>query len=333
MPFPKVPGDLTVLPFIQYRGISTVVADRGLLHKDLKNTCLFLPPVSLINESWSIMEYGCIYRCIYGCIDTSIYISQALSFHVSVCSLFLYICLSICLSACLSVWLAACLAVWLSVCLSVRPSVRLSVCLSVCLSACLSVCLSIYLSVCLSVCLSICLCAYWSYCRRAYEWVFEVHQSTIHVDESCHICECAMSHVWIHRTTHMTESYHTCEGDISHLWPCLVTHVTELCNTCEWDMSRMRKSQVTRAHASSHTWMSHVAHEWVTSHIWTRNMHESSEVHVSSRETHARNESLTSVTCLIHQCGMPGLICKCDIYHLQLWRGMSTHRWKRSQTK
>ena len=109
MPFPRgtqTQTDLTVLPFMECRGINTVKTDRGLLHKDLKNTSLFLPPVSLINESWSIMEYGCVYRCIYRLIYRWIYISQALCFHASACSLFLSICLFVCLAAQLAAWLA-----------------------------------------------------------------------------------------------------------------------------------------------------------------------------------------------------------------------------------
>jgi len=59
------------------------------------------------------------------------------------------------------------------------------------------------------------------------------------VNESRHVCEWVMSHMWMSHVTHMTESCRT--------------YANESCHTCEWVMSNMWISHVTHL-------MSHVTH-------------------------------------------------------------------------
>ena len=65
-----------------------------------------------------------------------------------------------------------------------------------------------------------------------------------HMNESCHLYEWVMSHIWMSHITHVNESYHTCEWVISRMWMSHITHMNESCHTYEWVMS--------------HIWMSHV---------------------------------------------------------------------------
>jgi len=65
-----------------------------------------------------------------------------------------------------------------------------------------------------------------------------------HMNDSCHISEYVMSHIWMSHITHLTESCHPLEWDISHIWMSHFKHLSESCQTSEWVMSNI--------------WMSHV---------------------------------------------------------------------------
>ena len=54
-----------------------------------------------------------------------------------------------------------------------------------------------------------------------------------HTDESCHVCEWVVSHMWMSRATHVNEPCHTCKWVVSHMWMSRVTYVNESCHTCE----------------------------------------------------------------------------------------------------
>jgi len=67
-----------------------------------------------------------------------------------------------------------------------------------------------------------------------------------HPNESCHIYEWVMSHVW------MIHGTHECTAQRSLLVP---AHTNESCQTYEWVMSHIWMSHVTRMNESWYTWM------------------------------------------------------------------------------
>jgi len=57
-----------------------------------------------------------------------------------------------------------------------------------------------------------------------------LNQVMAHINQSCHINEWVMSHVWMSPVTHMTESWHTYERVMSHIWMSHVAHINESAN-------------------------------------------------------------------------------------------------------
>jgi len=94
---------------------------------------------------------------------------------------------------------------------------------------------------------------------HTYKW-FTSHVT--HSNESRHMSEWVMSHIWMSHVTQMNESRHTYECVMSHIWMRHVTHMNASCHTYEWVMSHIWMSHVTHLNESRHT------SEWVTSHIW-----------------------------------------------------------------
>jgi len=104
-----------------------------------------------------------------------------------------------------------------------------------------------------------------------YIWMSHVTYDT---NESCHICECVMSHIWL---SHVASEMNCV---MSHIRMSHVTYdTTETCHVCVWVTSHIWMSHV----ASDMNWvilciwMSHVTYdtnepcqlyEWVMSHIW-----------------------------------------------------------------
>jgi len=69
---------------------------------------------------------------------------------------------------------------------------------------------------------------------KVFFWNWKRHVHTYectHVNESCHTCGWAMSHVWMSHVNHVNESCHACKWVMSHMWKSHVTHMNESCHT------------------------------------------------------------------------------------------------------
>ena len=81
-----------------------------------------------------------------------------------------------------------------------------------------------------------------------YEWVIpHMWMSHVtHMSESCHIYEWVMSHIWMSHVTHMNESFHICEWVMSHIWVSHVTHMNEWWTRkkCDWHRPLFLKRDV-----------------------------------------------------------------------------------------
>jgi len=75
------------------------------------------------------------------------------------------------------------------------------------------------------------------------------------VNESCHMCEWVMSHVWMSHVTHVGESCHMCEWVMSHMCEWVMSHM------CEWVMSHIWMSHVTHMNESCHTCVNESCHK------------------------------------------------------------------------
>jgi len=81
-------------------------------------------------------------------------------------------------------------------------------------------------------------------------------------NESCHIYEWVMLHIWMSHVTHtMSHITHMNESCHTYGWV-----MDESCHTYEWVMSRIRMSHVTHMDESCHTC------EWVMSHMYNREL-------------------------------------------------------------
>jgi len=100
------------------------------------------------------------------------------------------------------------------------------------------------------------------------------------LNESCHIYDSAMSHMWMSHATHKSggvlASCDTYTSVRSHIWMSHVTHMNQSGHACEWVMSHIWMSHVTHINQSSHTCERVILHmnesfhtyEWFISHIW-----------------------------------------------------------------
>jgi len=82
--------------------------------------------------------------------------------------------------------------------------------------------------------------------------------SVVRMNESCHTCECAMSHMWMCHVVHVNVPCRTCECAMSHMWMC---HVTSM------NVSWHTAIAVCSCLVVSHKWISRVTH-MVVSHKW-----------------------------------------------------------------
>jgi len=93
------------------------------------------------------------------------------------------------------------------------------------------------------------------------------------MNESRHAYEWVMSHMWMRHVTHVDESCHAYEWVMSRLRMSHVTLTNESCHTYEWrfhthtHLNRALNDCLANEIWSCHTWMSHVTHEWVMSHM------------------------------------------------------------------
>ena len=106
----------------------------------------------------------------------------------------------------------------------------------------------------------------------------------IYMDESCHMCEWDLSHVWMQCVTY--------EWVLSHVWMQCVTRVHESCHTYEWVMSHMWMRHVANNWNMLHSFMSHVTHMekschtcgCVMSHWWLGHCHTYSWIMAQTRK-------------------------------------------------
>jgi len=136
-----------------------------------------------------------------------------------------------------------------------------------------------------------------------YEWAMS-HVWMSHItcmNESCQIYEWVMSRIWMSHVTCINGSSHTYERVMSHIWMSHVTYMNESCRICPSDserdtcglrrVTRMTKTCHTYEWEMSHIWWRHVTHikkachtyEWGMSHVWMSHVTSGSQ---TQSETH-----------------------------------------------
>ena len=111
-----------------------------------------------------------------------------------------------------------------------------------------------------------------------------------HVNQSWHIYEWVMAHIWMRHGTHVNKSWRKSEWVMAHMWMSHGTHVNASWHTCEYVMA--------------HMWMRGMAHKWMSDGTDT----------TVSRHTHGHvvtftlivtwNDLVICVTGIIHMSAM-----------------------------